>query len=69
MVSLPRTNCLDVVDGILRLDLWCDERGRRTLERVQPGVAAVHATWLGRRAMTEVLLLDEQTTRVTLVVP
>src|SRR6185503_2300122 len=57
----------DVVDGVQRVDLFTDHLGRRTLERVEPGVRTVSALWGSRRGSQEVDLADGETRRLTIV--
>jgi hypothetical protein len=59
---------LDVVHGAQRLDAWTDARGSRAFERVQPGSTNVDARWGDLRGTAAVLLEDERTTEVVIVV-
>jgi hypothetical protein len=61
------TSWYDVADGVQRLDLVCDEQGRRTLERVQPGACHVSARWGSRQGTAEVTVRDQETTKVVVV--
>ena len=57
----------DVEDGVQRVDLFTDHRGRRTLARVEPGVRAVRAFWGSRDGSEQVELADGETRRLTIV--
>jgi hypothetical protein len=57
----------DVEDGVQRVDLFTDHRGRRSLARVEPGPRTVQAHWGSRHGSLEVDLADGETRRVTIV--
>jgi hypothetical protein len=67
LLDLGPTEVFDVVDGEQRLDLRTDVRGRRRLERVEPGSVTVLAEWGSRRGEESVDLRDGDTRRVHLV--
>ena len=55
-------------DGVQRLDMVTDHRGRRTFARVEPGKTVIRARWGSRKGAQKVELKDGETTRVTVVV-
>lgn len=54
-------------DGTQRLDPYVDERGRRTLRRVQPGRIRLDGVWGGWKGTIVVTVGDRQTKDVTLL--
>ncbi len=58
---------LDLVDGVLRLDPYTDEHGRRTFTRVEPGLVKVTASARGWAVMAEVTLRPGTRSSVTMV--
>ena len=55
-------------DGVQRLDPYADERGRRVLQRVQPGRVRLDGWWGGWKGTLIVNAQDRQTSEVTLLV-
>jgi len=58
----------DVTDGVMRVDDFTDERGRRTFARVRPGKARLVVTWRGHLARTTIDAADGETKDVHVVV-
>ena len=59
---------LDLVDGVLRLDPYTDEYGRRTFTRVEPGPVVVRASGRGVSGEAKVNLRPRLRSAVTVVV-
>lgn len=59
---------LDLVDGILRIDPYADELGRRTFTWVEPGAVTVRAWGRGGTGETQVTLRPGLRSAVTVVV-
>jgi hypothetical protein len=58
----------DVTDGVMRVDDFADERGRRTFARVRPGQVRFVVTWRGHVAKTTLDVADGETKDVHVVV-
>lgn len=67
-VVLDDDAVLDVTDGVMRLDDFTDERGRRTFARVPPGKALLVVRWRGRVVPTPIEVADGETKDVRVVV-
>jgi hypothetical protein len=57
----------DVEGSTQRADLFTDHLGRRSISRMEPGQAEIHATWGSRKGFEKVTLVDGETTRVRIV--
>jgi len=66
-IAIPGCVVFDVVDGVQRVDMFTDARGRRSFARVEPGAVVVHATWGSHGGRELVTLRDGETTSVTIV--
>ncbi len=67
LLQIRGATFFDVEVTTQRVDLFTDHLGRRSISRVEPGEAEIHASWGSRKGFEKVTLVDGETTRVRIV--